>query len=88
MKNTILRLKHGVTLAEQDGRLGLSLAGHTKFAKNPWQAIILRTLTEQAQPLESLTSTSPTRNGSKPDEAMAALEMAAFILDFDYYIKS
>lgn len=88
MKNTILRLKHGVTLTEQDGRMGLSLAGHTKFAKNPWQAIILQTLTEKAQPLKNLTSASPTRNGSSPDEAMAALEMAAFILDFDYYIQS
>ena len=88
MENTIFRLKPCVTLTEQDGRVGVSLAGSTRFAKNAWQASILRTLIEQAQSLEGLAAILHLGNGSPLDEAAEALELAAFILDFDYYLES
>lgn len=88
MENAIFRLKQGVTLTERDGHVGVSLAGHTRFAKDEWQAILLRTLIEQAQSLESLTAILYTRNGSSLDEATDALELADFILGFDYYLES
>lgn len=88
MENTIFRLKPGVKLTEQDGRVGVSLAGNTLFAKDACQAIILRKLIGQEQSLESLTAILHTRKGSPLDEATAALGLAAFILDFDYYLES
>lgn len=87
MENTFLKLKPGVTLTEQNGSLGFTLDGHTKFARNAEQAIILRALTEQPQTLEKLFSWLCVKGGKKFRYTDASLSLAEFILDLDYYIE-
>jgi len=85
--NVILKLKDGVKLIEQDGRLGFSLDGHTQFAKNEDQEIILKELAKQPQSLEKLYAWLCLKSGKTFRYTDASLALAEFILDLDYYIE-
>ncbi|MEA4973611.1 MAG: hypothetical protein VB119_10645 [Candidatus Metalachnospira sp.] len=86
MDKTLLKLKPGVTLIEQDGGFGFTLDGRTKFAKNAEQEIILRALAEQPQTLEKLFSWLCVKGSTTFRYTDASLALAEFILDLDYYI--
>lgn len=88
MENIIIELKPGVTPMEQSGVPGLSLAGRIRLAKNAQQAALIHALAAREQPLEELHTILHERNGPTPDENAEALELAAFILDFEEYIES
>lgn len=86
--NKMMQLKSDVKLVERDGVPGLSLAGRVRLAKDEWQAVLIRALAAREQPLKKLQLILRARDGPPPDEAAAALELTAFILDFDPYIES
>jgi hypothetical protein len=88
MENIILKLKSGVTLIEQNGVTGLSLAGHVRLAKDAQQADLIQALGAHEQTLEELQKPLRTLNATPAVDADMALALAAFILDFEYYIKS
>ena len=87
MDETMLTLKTGVTLIEQEGQFGLVLHGRTQFAKNPRQTEILQALTEQPLSPESLMALLRARDGPQ-NENENSLAIAGFILDFGDYIKA
>ena len=87
MDETMLTLKTGVELIEQDGQVGLILSGCTQFAKNPRQTEILRALTERPLSPESLMALLHARDGPQ-NENDNSLAIAGFILDFGDYIKA
>lgn len=86
MENTMLVLKKGVKLTEQDGRAGLAFAENTIFAKDKRQEIIIRALIEQAQPLDKLIAMTRTCDGQMLSDVDASLALAEFILDFGDYL--
>lgn len=88
MNETMLTLKSGVTLTEQDGQVGLTLIGRTQFAKDEQQIEILRALVRQSQPMEELLNRLHAGNDPPQDDNDAALTIASFILDFGEYLKS
>lgn len=73
---------------EQNGVPGLSLDGRVRLAKDARQAALIQALAAHEQPLEALQKILHERDGPSPDENDAALELAAFILDFEEYIES
>lgn len=87
MENILFKLKPGVTLAEQNGMPGLSLAGRVRLAKDARQTALIQALTLHEQPLEALQKILRTWDGSSGTEADTALALAAFILDFEDYIE-
>lgn len=88
MEETMLTLKTGVTLTEQAGQVGLTLHGHTQFAKDARQAEILRALVLQSQPPESLMTLLRTRDGPTKSDNDISLAIAEFILDFGEYLET
>jgi hypothetical protein len=88
MENIILKLKYGVTLIEQNSVTGLSLAGHIRLAKDAQQAALIQALGAHEQPLDALQKLVCAHNATLMIDADTALTLAAFILDFEYYIKS
>lgn len=88
MENIILKLKSGVTSMEQNGVPGLSLAGRVRLAKDARQAALIQAVAAHEQPLEALQQILHARDDPPTADANAALELAAFILDFEEYIES
>jgi|GEM_PF-1271846 len=88
MDQIMLTLKPGVTLAEQDGQIGLMLQGRICFAKDAQQAEILRALVLQSQSLETLMALLPTGNTPLENDHRISLTMAAFILEFGEYLET
>lgn len=88
MESMMLKLKPGVALMERDGTVGLSLAGCTRFAKDEWQAALLRLLAAHEKSLDELQMILHERDVTPPGEAAEALELAAFILDFEDFLES
>lgn len=87
MYETMLTLKLGVTLTEQDGHVGLTFCGRTQLAKDARQAEILRALVLKSRSPESLTALLCARNGPQ-SEGENSLTIAEFILDFGEYLES
>ena len=87
MNETMLTLKTGVELIEQDGQIGLMLHGRTQFAKNLPQTKILRALMKQPLSPESLMALLGTGNGKQSDNENS-LAIAEFILDFGEYLEA
>lgn len=88
MNETMLTLKPGVTLTEQDGQAGLVLNGRTRLAKNARQADILLALVAQPQPPEILTALLRALDGSSENDNEIFLAIAEFILDFGEYLET
>lgn len=87
MDETMLTLKNGVALIEQDGQVGHVLHERAQFAKNPRQTEILRVLTERPLSPGSLMALLRARDGPQ-NENDNSLAIAGFILDFGDYIKA
>ena len=87
MNETMLTLKPGVMLTERDGKTGLTLHGHSQFAKDDCQSKILRALSERPLSLEGLMATLSARDNTQSDNDNS-LAIAEFILDFGDYIKA
>ena len=88
MDETILALKPGVTLTEQDGKTGLTLWGHTQFAKDARQTEILRALVLQSQPPQSLLALFRALDVPQQSDNDISLIIAEFILDFGEFLES
>lgn len=88
MDKTMLTLKPGITLTEQNGQTGLTLHGRVQYAKDARQAEILRALVEQPQSLENLMAILQTGNGLPGSDHDVSLAIAGFILDFGEYLET
>lgn len=88
MDETILTLKPGVTLSEQDGQTSLVLDGHVQYAKDERQIKILRALILHSQPLETLIALLHTRDAPSKNDNDHSLAIAEFILDFGEFLKA
>lgn len=88
MEETMLTLKHGVTLIEQSGQLGFLLNGQTKFAKDARQTAILQAMAERPHPLGSLTALLHSRENQPYGVNEIPLTIAEFILDFGEYLEA
>lgn len=88
MDETILTLKHGVTLIEQNGKIGLMLNGRTKYAKDARQEALLNALVMKKQTLEGLKELIQTRGSWSDGDNEISLVIAEFILDFGEYLEA
>lgn len=86
MDETMLTLKTGVKLIEQDGQVGFMLHGRTQFSKNLRQTEILRTLSEQSHSPERLMALLRTGDNPQSDNDNS-LAIAEFILDFGEFLE-
>lgn len=87
MNETMLTLKPGVTLTEQDGHVGLTFCGQTQLAKDARQAEILRALVLKSRSPKGLAALLCAGNGLQ-SENENSLIIAEFILDFGEYLES
>lgn len=87
MKQTTLKLKPGVSLLEQEGKIGVSLQGRQQLARSALQGGLLRALGEGGQTLEALHGVAHSL-GAPSDDNGTALLLAEFILDFGDYLES
>jgi len=87
MDETMLTLKTGVKLIEQDGKIGLTLHGHIQYAMNERQSEILRALSERPDSPESLIAILSARDIPQIDNENS-LAIAEFILEFGEYLEA
>ncbi|BAK97803.1 hypothetical protein OBV_06050 [Oscillibacter valericigenes Sjm18-20] len=88
MDQTMLTLKHGTTLAERGGQMGIVLNGRVRFAQNARQAEILRALVERPRSIKSLTALLRARDCATDNGSEFFLAIAEFILDFGEYLEA
>jgi len=88
MDKAMLTLKPGVTLTEAGSQIGLVLDGQSQFSKNAWQAKLIRALSKQPQPPESLMALLRMGDGPPRSDNDGSLTIAEFILDFGDYLES
>lgn len=87
-QTTILRLKPGAALMEQEERCCVSLGKRTRLARDPLQNEILRQLTRGDQSLDALTDTLRSAGVSSQGNTEISLILAQFILDFGEYLDN
>lgn len=88
MDETMLTLKTAAVLTERDGQAGLTLCGHTRFAKDARQTEILLALVKRPQPIESLMTLLQTQYGLSVHGNDISLVIAEFILDFGEFLEA
>lgn len=88
MDQTMLTLKPGVTLTEESSQTGLMLNGQTQFAKNAWQAELIRALSKQSYSPENLMALLLMADGLPRNDNDVSLTIAEFILDFGEFLES
>jgi len=86
MDNTMLTLKPGAVPAERGGQSGLLLGGRFRGAQGAPQAALLKALAGGGQTLARLNELLLAQ-GLPGGETGAALELAAFILNFEDYLE-
>lgn len=88
MDETMLTLKPGVKLIEQNRKIGLMLNDRTKFANGARQEALLNALVLQKQSLEGIKELIQTRDSRSDSENEIALAIAEFILDFGEFLEA
>ena len=88
MERPMLKLRPDAEPVRQGKAPGLRCGGHTCYAKDAYQSLLLRTLLHGPQPLDSLTALLLASPAAPASEAGAALVLAGFILDFEYCLES
>ena len=86
MDGTVIALKPGAALVEENGQTGLALGGKRRMAKSGPQAAALRALASGGQPAEKLAELMRLRIGPE-NGAAAALALAELILEFGDYLE-
>ncbi len=86
MENTLLALKKETCAVLRNGKHGLGCGDRLRLAGSRQQEIILKALAESPRTPEELAAMLE-RDGGITDSGEAALEIAAFILDFKDFIE-
>lgn len=87
MGRLMLSLKPGAELIERGEQAGLALRGRTRMARDAGQTALLRALCSGGLPLDGVAAVLCPA-GSAATEADSALALAAFILDFEFFLES